>query len=171
MISLVDAQGAHDLSRARFARLRPARFARGLAAHRNAAVLALQCGCPCAPMRLSLRSNRARPAPPPFGRGAGRARGAPPSLRAAPAPPRRFAPSGLALAPRPVLGAPLAPAVPRGRPRPSGACGGRWAPSVAAGAWAAALSPVPPPAGGALLPLSPLSCGSLAEGLPHRKSP
>ena len=35
------AQGAHDLSRARFARLRPARFARGLAAHRNAAVLAL----------------------------------------------------------------------------------------------------------------------------------
>lgn len=42
MISLVDAQGTHDLSRARFARLRPARFARGLAAHRNAAVLALR---------------------------------------------------------------------------------------------------------------------------------
>ena len=37
----MDAPGAHDLSRARFARLRPARFARGLAAHRNAAVLAL----------------------------------------------------------------------------------------------------------------------------------
>ena len=55
MISLVDAPGAHDLSRARFARLRPARFARGLAAHRNAAVLALQCGCPCALTR-SLRS-------------------------------------------------------------------------------------------------------------------
>ena len=47
---MVDAPGAHDLSRARFARLRPARFARGLAAHRNAAVLALQCGCPCAPI-------------------------------------------------------------------------------------------------------------------------
>ena len=42
MISLVDDQSAHDLSRARFARLRPARFARGLAAHRNTAVLALQ---------------------------------------------------------------------------------------------------------------------------------
>ena len=55
------APGAHNLSRARFARLRPARFARGLAAHRNAAVLALQCGYPCAPMRLSLRSlSRAR---------------------------------------------------------------------------------------------------------------
>ena len=68
-------------------------------------------------MRLSLRSNSVRTAPPPCGRGAVRPLGAPPSLRAAPAPPRRFAPSGLALAPRPVLGAPLAPAVPRGRPR------------------------------------------------------
>ena len=68
-------------------------------------------------LRLSLRSNSVRTAPPPCGRGAVRPLGAPPSLRAAPAPPRRFAPSGLALAPRPVLGAPLAPAVPRGRPR------------------------------------------------------
>ena len=72
MISRVDAPGAHDLSRARFARLRPARFARGLAARRNAVVLALslarslrslaprslrsrvgcaqKCGCPCAPI-------------------------------------------------------------------------------------------------------------------------
>ena len=37
----------HSNSRARFARLRTARFARELAAHRNATVLALQCGCPC----------------------------------------------------------------------------------------------------------------------------
>ena len=50
-----------------------------------------------------------------FARGARRSRGAPPSLRAAPAPPRRFAPLGLARAPRPVAARPLAAAVPTGR--------------------------------------------------------
>ena len=106
-------------------------------------------------LRLSLRSNSVRTAPPPYGRGAVRPLGAPPSLRAAPAPPRRFAPTGLALAPRPVLGAPLAPAVPRGRPRAYGACGVRWAPSVAAGVGACCPLPRPPPCRGRVAPPFP----------------
>ena len=78
---------------------------------------------PLAPLARSARSLalvlRAEfgpsPLPSRFARGAVRGRGSPPSLRAAPAPPRRFAPMGLALAPRPVAARPLAAAVPAGR--------------------------------------------------------
>ena len=106
-------------------------------------------------LRLSLHSNSVRTAPPPYGRGAVRPLGAPPSLRAAPAPPRRVAPAGRALAPRPGGGAPVAPAVPRGRPRAEGACGVRWAPSVAAGAGACCPLSRPPPCWGRVAPPFP----------------
>ena len=109
-----------------------ARYARSLALvlraplaplARYARSLALVLRAPLAPLAryarslaLVLRSEFGpSPLPTPYGRGAGWGRGAPPSLRAAPAPPRRFAPTGLARAPRPVAARPLAAAVPAGR--------------------------------------------------------
>ena len=90
---------------------------------RYARSLALVLRAPLAPLARSARSLalvlRAEfgpsPLPTRFARGAVRGRGSPPSLRAAPAPPRRFAPTGLARAPRPVAARPLAAAVPAGR--------------------------------------------------------
>ena len=122
------------------------------------------CGCPCAPIAsaplplptvggLCVRSGLPRRCAPPLPR-----RVALPlrGLLWRPAP--SWAPLWRPLSLAAVL-APMALAVSAGHPRSLRARG------------LAAPSPVLPPAGGALLPLSPLSCGSLAKGLAHRKSP
>ena len=218
MISLVDDQSAHDLSRARFARLRPARFARGLAAHRNAAVLALQCGGPCAPIapvplplplvgglggRAGSPRRFARLRPARFARGLAAHRNAAvlalqcggPCAPIAPVPlplplvgglggraglPRRFAPPlprRVALPLRGLLWRPAPSWAPLWRPLSLAAVLAPKALAVSAGhprslreRGLAAPSPVLTPAGGALLPLSPLSCGSLAKGYRTEKA-
>ena len=110
------------------------------------------CGCPCAPIASaplprSLRSGGrcVRSGLPPG-----------PSARApAPAPPRRFAPLGLALAPRPGCASPLGGRCPCGlAARPSGAPRSRGHPRPFVGR---GLQPPPPssPLLGACSPLSP----------------
>ena len=153
-----------------------ARYARSLALvlrsslaplARCARSLALVLRSPLAPLARCARSLalvlRAEFAPSPlptrFARGAGWGRGAPPSLRAAPAPPRRFAPLGLAPAPRPIAARPLAAAVPAGRAGfASGSPRSPRAPSAVRGQGLAAPSPVLPPAGGYSPPIPLAFC-------------